>query len=216
MFHVKHSDLRPSILEYLDSLALGQRAEEAVSRLESFAEVLLKQASRRNLVSASQRNPEAVWSHILDSLQSLSLPSIRTAPILIDAGSGAGLPGIPLALARPDATVWLVERSSAKAEFLELARALVPVMNIEVQSKELKALSSAAPVLARALVQPEAWPALVRGSRLTGSWIVYSTENNRKDWERAAKECDFAIKSAHEYNLPGKSAIRTILEFSRK
>lgn len=216
MFHVKHFEPDQSVREYLGSLSLRQGGEQALPILARYVELLLRHASHRNLVSATQRSPEALWSHVFDSLQALSLPSVLSAPMLIDAGSGGGLPGIPIAIARPDASVLLVERGSAKAEFLELARALVPVRNIEVQCKELSLISSSAPVLARALVQPGAWPALVRNSGLCGTWIIYSTENNRADWEQAAATCDLTINSTHEYTLPGKSATRSILEFTRR
>ena len=71
----------------------------------------------------------------------LELPAVREARTIADLGSGAGLPGLPLAIAAPDAQVFLVESSRRKCAFLERARVEVGVANAEV-------------VCARA----EAWP----------------------------------------------------------
>jgi len=66
-----------------------------------------------------------VQDHIADSLSGLKLDSLREATTLADLGSGAGMPGIPLALALPDTEVRLVETNGRKADFLERAVAAV-------------------------------------------------------------------------------------------
>lgn len=66
------------------------------------------------------RETDRLWErHVLNSaaLASLISPGVH----LIDVGSGAGLPGIPLALARPDLGITLLEPLQRRAEFLELA-----------------------------------------------------------------------------------------------
>jgi 16S rRNA (guanine527-N7)-methyltransferase len=72
---------------------------------------------RQNLVS--QRSLEDVWKrHILDSAQLTSL--VRAdAKSLVDLGSGAGFPGMILALLRPELSVTLVEATGKKCRFLE-------------------------------------------------------------------------------------------------
>lgn len=59
--------------------------------------------------------------HFVDSLLCLTAEPVRSAATLIDVGSGAGLPGIPLAIARPDLQATLLEPAARKAAFLELA-----------------------------------------------------------------------------------------------
>ncbi len=56
--------------------------------------------------------------HIADSLIALDLPEVRAARTLADIGSGAGLPGVVIAIARPELSVALVESSARKASFL--------------------------------------------------------------------------------------------------
>ena len=64
---------------------------------------------------------EAVERHLLDSLCALGLPEIAHADRIIDIGSGAGFPGLALAVARNDAEVTLVESERRKADWLRRA-----------------------------------------------------------------------------------------------
>ncbi len=59
--------------------------------------------------------------HLADSLVALELDAVRSARCLADLGSGAGVPGLPLAIALPDASVALVESAARKCAFLERA-----------------------------------------------------------------------------------------------
>jgi 16S rRNA (guanine527-N7)-methyltransferase len=68
------------------------------------------------------RDPrEAVERHVADSLTGLLVPDLREAGAIADLGSGAGFPGLVLALALPGARVALVESVGRKAAFLERA-----------------------------------------------------------------------------------------------
>lgn len=73
-----------------------------------------------------------VTAHIADSLDGLAVPAVRAATSIADLGSGAGFPGIPLAIARPDAHVHLVESLSRKCAFLEQALEVAGVANASV------------------------------------------------------------------------------------
>jgi 16S rRNA (guanine527-N7)-methyltransferase len=75
-------------------------------------------------------NSEELVSHALESVLGEKL--IPHGTRLLDIGSGAGLPGIPLAIARPDLDVTLLEPRSKRAAFLRLAARRVPVENCEV------------------------------------------------------------------------------------
>lgn len=82
-------------------------------RLEDLARRFLELGSTVNLSAA--RDFDTLWErHILDSLALLTLPEIAGASALLDLGTGGGLPGLPLALARPDLTVTLVDSIKKK------------------------------------------------------------------------------------------------------
>jgi 16S rRNA (guanine527-N7)-methyltransferase len=92
------------------------------------------------LVGAS--GDELIIKHILDSLAPLAIvegilagkPERRIA----DLGSGAGLPGIPLALALPGSRVALMDRMTRRVRFLESLRDLLPMDNVEVVETQVE------------------------------------------------------------------------------
>lgn len=80
-------------------------------------------------VRARQRAAEV---HVADSLVALKIDAIATATTLVDLGSGAGFPGLALAIARPQATVSLIEAQRRRCEFLERICGLAEVENARV------------------------------------------------------------------------------------
>jgi 16S rRNA (guanine527-N7)-methyltransferase len=74
--------------------------------------------------------------HLLDSLVGLALPEIAGAQAAVDIGSGAGFPGIALAMARPDLRVTLVESERNKADWLSRASADVPNLRVVADRSE--------------------------------------------------------------------------------
>jgi 16S rRNA (guanine527-N7)-methyltransferase len=219
MFHVKHSEISPEVRGFLESQLSPSGVGTIGAGLARFAELLAKHAASRGLLSKSQRDEQAIWNHILDSLQALALPAVRQVKSIIDAGSGGGLPGIPIALAKSESQVLLVERSAAKAEFLELAKTIVPVPNVRVLCREVRevyAENSDSIVIARAFLKPVAWQELVTKWSLTATWIIFATDINRSEWETAARNCGLLSKAYHEYSLPGSTAKRFVTEFGSR
>src|SRR5262245_20964583 len=87
----------------LFEITLGPAQLELLSR---YADLIDAWAARINLVSTGSRS-ELLYRHLLDSLApSLLLAGTRA---IVDLGSGAGLPGIPLAIARPELSFVLLE-----------------------------------------------------------------------------------------------------------
>lgn len=92
------------------------------------------------------RDPlEMVTRHLLDSLA--LLPAVQDLPIrrLLDVGSGAGLPGIPLALARPDWHVTLLDSNGKKARFLRHVVRTLGLDNVEVVEGRVEQHDPSAP-----------------------------------------------------------------------
>jgi 16S rRNA (guanine527-N7)-methyltransferase len=110
-------------------LALGVTSSDAqVERLERYLALLEKWNRVYNLTAI--REPERmVTHHLLDSLA--ILPHVR-GPRLLDVGSGAGLPGIPLAIAAPALAVTLLDSNYKKAAFLQQAVAELALANATV------------------------------------------------------------------------------------
>lgn len=89
-----------------------------VSQLRNYWHLLIKWSNVIHLTSANDY-PRIPTRHILDSLLPLSTKLIRPDEHLCDFGSGAGFPGIPLAIALPSLKVTLVESNFKKTTFLK-------------------------------------------------------------------------------------------------
>lgn len=109
MFHVKHAEL-PAPPAAVAAI-FGDAADAAVR----YAEILAGAGVERGLLGP--REVERLWDrHIFNSVAIADL--IDPGEAVADIGSGAGLPGIPLALARPDVSVTLIEPLLRRSEFL--------------------------------------------------------------------------------------------------
>lgn len=108
---------------------LGQDIDAATQqKLLDYLALLEKWNKVHNLTAV--RDPqEMVTLHLLDSLS--VLPHIKSGRLL-DVGSGAGLPGIPLALVRPDLQVTSMDSSHKKASFQRQAKAALGLTNFEM------------------------------------------------------------------------------------
>lgn len=113
---------------------------QGMARLERLAVLLAEENAAQNLVSdASLR---AVWErHFADSLQLLDHVPRETSPWL-DLGSGAGFPGLPLAIARPDARFHLVESRKRRVEWLRRAAVELGLENCQVVGARLENVDS--------------------------------------------------------------------------
>ena len=92
------------------------------------------------LAPTAVRDPaKVIDDHLADSLVALELREVREAKDIADLGSGAGLPGLPLAIALPRASVALVESASRKCAFLDRAIAACEVDNARVVHTRVEA-----------------------------------------------------------------------------
>lgn len=110
-------------------------SRETFSRLENYVSLLLKWNPKINLIGPATE-PDVWTRHIEDSLQVVTLiePSVKT---LVDLGSGGGLPGLVIAIARPELQVTLVEQDQRKAAFLTEAKARLELHNVTVVADDI-------------------------------------------------------------------------------
>ena len=111
--------------------------KDLTTKIANYQDLILFWSGRINLVSKGDRGA-IVENHILDSLGPYEL--IPTRGSLIDFGTGAGLPGIPLALIRPELRVTLVESVHKKILFLRAAKAELGLENVEIAEGRLEEL----------------------------------------------------------------------------
>jgi 16S rRNA (guanine527-N7)-methyltransferase len=111
-------------------------------------------AARLGLVSPKDAGV-VVSRHIADSLLFALARRPKPEERWLDVGSGAGFPGMPLAICFPEATFTLLEPSKRRAGFLELVSADLGLANVAVEARRLESLTGAWDVaVARAVADP--------------------------------------------------------------
>ena len=104
------------------------------ARSQAYVALLAKWNRAYNLTAI--REPERmVTHHVLDALAVLPHLPQRDDLRVLDVGSGGGLPGIPLAIARPDWRVTLLDANSKKTAFLTQAAIELPARNVDVATR---------------------------------------------------------------------------------
>jgi len=149
-------DVRPLTLNLSDNKFIDPVLEEGLlklgidcdpankvpSRLTRYVEEIELFNSAYGLVKVMDRR-ELILKHILDSLAPLkTIRGFSKEPRLIaDVGSGAGLPGIPLAICLPDTEFTLIERMGRRAGFLRNTIAALGLPNVRLAEAEIEKLS---------------------------------------------------------------------------
>lgn len=121
------ADLRALLEQGCAKLKIELSAEQQQQLLDYVA-LLTKWNKVYNLTSV--RDPaQMVSRHIIDSL---SVLPYLDAPSLLDVGTGGGLPGIPVAICKPDCAVTLLDSNSKKTRFLQQVKAELGLSNVTV------------------------------------------------------------------------------------
>jgi 16S rRNA (guanine527-N7)-methyltransferase len=127
MFHVKHEGWEAAA-------ALGVTLDEAaIARLEDYEALLRDRALPMGMVARSDEE-RLRERHLLDCLR--AAPLLPDEGTVVDLGSGAGLPGIVLAIARPDLRFVLVEVRRSRAALLDEAGEGLP--NVSIHARRLE------------------------------------------------------------------------------
>ena len=113
-------------------IELGARHDLSADAATKFHALLDLVASEPAAITSVRDPPEGVDMHIADSLVALDLDVVREAVRIVDLGSGAGFPGLALAIARPEAHVALIESVARKCAFLERAVRTLALDNVTV------------------------------------------------------------------------------------
>lgn len=181
--------------------------ETARQKLLAFRDLLLKWNRTYNLTAL--RDPEqAISHHLLDSLA--ILPHIGGGPLL-DVGSGGGLPGIPLAIARPDLAVTMVDTVQKKATFLQQAAIQLGLKNVMVHHARVEELAGQyLQISSRAFAELKLFVDLTRQLLAPGGrWLAM--KGLRPDDEIAALPADVVVEQVVPLHVPGLDAERHLI-----
>lgn len=149
--------------------------EVAMERLEAFAQLLIEENQRQNLIS--KPSEETLWvRHFADSAQLLEHVSRETLarPIeqpWLDLGTGAGFPGLVIAALHPNLPVVLVESRARRVEFLEMCAERMGLQKCKVLGDRLEKIE---PFAAR-VISARAFAPLDKLLRLSAPFSTKAT-----------------------------------------
>ncbi len=138
------------------------------------------------------------WTvHVVDSLTGLEVPALASATTIADIGSGAGFPGLPLAVAVPDAQLDLIESVGRKCDFIERAIDAAGIANAKVLNARSEEVAAGAGreayevVTARAVGRlstlAELASPLLREEGVLVAWKGRRDEDEESQLDRAAE-----------------------------
>ena len=163
--------------------------EPTVRKFERLIELLRAENLRQNLVSS--RSLDHAWvRHLADSAQLLCVPRETSHGPWLDLGSGAGFPGLVVALCRPDIEVTLVENRTKRVSWLESVIDDLKVPNARVAGSSLESLETApmATISARAFAPFSRLIELsARFSTPQTQWLLPKGKNGRQELQAMPK-----------------------------
>ena len=209
---MKKADWQAGLAPGLAALGVALPAEGA-ARLLEFVELLLRWNQAYNLTAV--RDPsEMVVKHLLDSLA--VLPYVRGTPVQ-DVGAGAGLPGIPLAIALPDTRFVLLDSNGKKTRFMVQAAASLKLHNVEVVQSRAEGYRPAEPfatVLSRAFASLGEFLRLAGGGCASGGRLL-AMKGAYPDEELRDIPEGFRVVGVHPLTVPGLNAERCVVEIEK-
>ncbi len=161
-------------------------------------QILKLLAEERASVSSVTSPPEAWRAHVVDSLTGLEISELTKARRIADIGSGAGFPGLVLAVALPDAQVDLVESVGRKCEFIQRAIDAAGIGNATVRNARSEELGAGegreaydavtARAVGRLSTLAELASPLLREDGVLVAWKGKRDPDEEQQLERAARQ----------------------------
>jgi 16S rRNA (guanine527-N7)-methyltransferase len=201
-----------TVLDGARALALDLD-EAKLGKLVAHLDLLDEWNSRFNLTAIRDR-PSQLTKHLLDSLT--VQPYLRGERIA-DVGSGAGFPGIPLAIVEPHRHFSLIESTGKKCRFLEHVRDALGLKNVEVVQSRAESYKPEVrfdTVIARA-VGPIADLVKVAGPLVVGGGRLLAMKGRYPEDELAARMSGWKVAAVHPLTVPGLGEERHLVELCR-
>lgn len=172
---------------------------------------LVQKWNRVYNLTAVRDTEKILTHHLLDSLA--VVPHVRAAPTLLDVGSGAGLPGIPLALALPQTQVTLLDSNQKKTAFLHQAAIELKLSNVRVVCERVEKIDSNQSftvVISRAFSDLPAFATLA-GRLVTPGGSLLAMKGVQPLDEIAQLTGDFKLSGVTPLQVPGLNAERHLV-----
>lgn len=202
-----------------ERLASGMRAldvvppEDAVHKLLAYRDLVVRWNRVHNLTAV--RDPEAMLAyHLLDSL---SVSPYLHGDRVLDVGSGAGLPGIPLAVVNPQRRFVLLDASSKRVRFLRQVSVELELENVEAVHERIERYRPDAPfatVTSRAFASLADFAGAACGLLAAGGHML-AMKGRCPEEELQALPSGIRLHAIYELKVPGLDAQRHLIDLVR-
>jgi 16S rRNA (guanine527-N7)-methyltransferase len=209
---------RSTLRQGLEGLGIAV-SPESIGLLERFADRLLAWNRKVNL-TAITAPVEVAEKHLVDSLA--LLPELSGARTLLDIGSGAGIPGVPLACVERNLEVTCCDGVSKKMAFV---KAVVAELDLRVRAFAVRAegdpeaerLPRADVVVSRALAEPASWLPLGMNYLAPGGRLLamLGREADEAALRATAEPLGLRLVGIRRFVLPASKSERAIARFER-
>ncbi len=201
---------RLALLDGLQRMQI-ELSDPQIASLLGYVQLLVKWNKVVNLTAV--RDPlQMVRRHLLDSL---SIIEYIDADTLIDVGAGAGLPGIPLAIAKPHVNVTLIDSVAKKTRFMQQVAAELRHANITAVHQRVEQVSLQSElVVARAFASIDKL-ALLTGHLLPAGGKLLAMVGQLPASEQIEKIAGFSLVKTAKLTIPDETAERNIVILER-
>lgn len=195
--------------------------EKQLDQFSAFLVLLLDWNQRMNLTAITEQR-EIVIKHFLNALTLLPLVALSGKRI-VDVGSGAGMPGIPLAIACPDAQFTLNDALQKRITFLDTAAQELQLKNVttvHARAEELGQDTNHREHYDMALARSVAsLPTLAEYClplvHIGGQFIAYKAHNSQEDADNAITTLGGALESRHTVTIPSSNITHDIIVINK-
>lgn len=191
--------------------------DDQVAKLTRLLDELDDWNQRMNLTAIRER-PAQITKHLLDSL---SIHTFLRGTRIADIGTGAGFPGLPLALVNPDKQFTLIDSVAKKLRFVEHAAQALGLSNVKTlharaEAIDLKQMNAPRfdTIVARAVGQT-AMLVETSGHLLTGGGRLLAMKGKRPDEELKTLPSGWKVAEIHRLHIPGLDEERHLVELWR-
>lgn len=192
--------------------------DEELVKFEEYKELLKEYNKKFNLTSITNDN-EIYLKHFYDSLCIMKAQELLNSSSLLDIGTGAGFPGIPVAIVNKDIKITLVESNKKKCEFLKVVKDSLNLQNVEIinaraedfakTNREKFEVATSRAVANLSILLELEFPALSVGGVLLA--LKSNVQEELENSKSILKELNGTIKNTIEYTLPYEESKRTLL-----
>lgn len=206
-----------TLVQWAENLGFHLSSEQ-LKQFQIYHHLLLEWNKKINLVSR-QDQPRIISYHFIDSI--CSITEINKNSVVCDLGSGAGLPGIPIAIVRNDNKMYLIESIKKKTLFLSEAVKSLNLENTIVLNQRAETIQDKMfdIILVRLLGKiPDVLPIASKLLSSKGKIIFYKIAGVEKEIissEKIVKKTNFKLQSVKDITLPVTGILRKLVVYER-